>query len=366
MTALTTTSSQGRRPPAPDFALAPQVIFWETTWACALRCQHCRAMAQPKRHPDELTTAEGKRLLEEMARFGQPIVIMTGGDPFMRRDLFELIAHGVGLGLHMTLAPSVTALANAKNFKRAFDAGVRRLSFSLDGATSEAHDAFRGVQGSFDNTLIAIKEAQEAGIAVQINTCVNRRNAGELETFAAILQDTGIVSWDLFCLVPTGRGLQKDVISAEEHEVAFRWLYEYSTRAPFMIRTTLGPHYRRVAIQIGGPEIAHRVGKANDGKGVCFVSHLGDIRPSGFLPITGGNVRTDSLVDVYRDSLLFKSLRDPSQLKGKCGLCEFNTVCGGSRARAYAVTGDFLAAEPFCAYQPAGWEERSNGGAIKD
>ncbi|MBI4236183.1 MAG: radical SAM protein [Chloroflexi bacterium] len=348
------------RPPTPDYNLTPQVIFWEVTWACALRCRHCRAVAQPKRHPDELTTEEGSRLLEEIARFGQPIVIMTGGDPFMRHDLFELIAHGVGLGLHVTLAPSVTALVTPQNLLRAYEAGVRRLSFSLDGVTAEAHDSFRGVPGSFERTLKSIRMAQEAGIAVQINTCVNRRNVSELGQMAQLLQDTAIVLWDLFFLVPTGRALLEDVVSPEEHEAVFNWLYDYSQASPFPVRSTLGQHYRRVATQRGGPEAGRRAGSTNDGRGVCFISHLGNIYPSGFLPVTAGNVRRDSLVDVYRGSPLFRALRDPSRLKGKCGVCEFNAVCGGCRARAYAVTGDYLAAEPYCIYQPPAWRDQGH------
>ena len=343
--------------PPRDFNQAPQVIFWEVTWACALQCRHCRAVAQPRRHPLELTTEEGYKLLDEMAEFGQPIVVLSGGDALMRRDLFDLIRYGTEKGLHMSLAPSVTALVTEKNLSRAYDAGIRRLSFSLDGGTAETHDAFRGVPGSFDKTLRAIRMARDAGIDVQVNTCIYRNSLPELPGMVELLKDSGIVLWDLFFLVPTGRALMDDVISPQEHEETFNWLYEISQDLPFQAKTTLGQPYRRVAWQNGGEEVGRRAGTTNDGRGIVFVSHLGEIRPSGFLPVSAGNVRKDSLVDIYRNSPIFQELRDPSRLGGKCGVCPFNTVCGGCRARAYAVTGDYMAAEPYCVFQPPTWQE---------
>ncbi len=343
--------------PPIDYAMSPQVIFWEVTWACALRCLHCRAEAQPKRHPDELTTEEGYRLLDEMRRFGQPIVVISGGDALMRRDLFDLLQYGTDLGLRMSLAPSATALATPVNLRRVYYAGVRRLSFSLDGATPETHDGFRGVPGSFERTLRAVRTAQDAGIAVQLNTVVSRRTFGDLSLMPSLLEGLGVVLWDVFFLVPTGRAQTDDLVSPEEHEATFNWLYDLSLKATYQVKTTLGQPYRRVMIQRSEGERAAGIGTTNDGKGICFVSHRGDILPSGFLPIAAGNVRRDSLVETYRNSPLFRALRDPAQLKGKCGVCPYNTVCGGCRARAYGVTGDYLAAEPSCVLQPPGWVE---------
>lgn len=357
--------------PPMDYDLSPQVIFWEVTWACALRCLHCRAEAQPKRHPDELTTEEGYRLLDEMRRFGQPIVVVSGGDALMRRDLFDLLRYGTDLGLRMSLAPSVTALVTPANLGRAYDAGVRRLSFSLDGATPETHDGFRGVPGSFEKTLRAVRTAQDAGIAVQLNTVVSRRTVGDLPLMPPLLEGLGVVLWDVFFLVPTGRAQTDELVSPEEHEALFNWLYDLSLVAPYQVKTTLGQPYRRVAIQRSEGERAAGVGTTNDGKGICFVSHRGDIRPSGFLPVAAGNVRRDSLVETYRESSLFRALRDPARLKGKCGVCPYNTVCGGCRARAYGVTGDYLAAEPSCVFQPPGWgdghgQTTVNGSGLTD
>ncbi len=346
---------------ATDYGEAPIVIFWELTRACALACRHCRAEAQPQRHPSELSTEEGFRLLEQMASFGnRPIVVLTGGDALMRRDLFDLISYGIGLGLMVSVAPSATALVRPDILRWLGDAGLSRISFSLDGARPGTHDVFRGVHGSFQRTRECIADALEAGLAVQINTAVTRYSLPELEDLAGLVAASGAGHWDLFFLVPTGRALRDDMISPEEHERVFQWVYDLSVQAPFRIKTTLGQPYRRVSLQRqeaaerqasrhpgGSPPVA-----TNDGKGVCFVSHVGEVQPSGFLPLTAGNVRRDSLVDIYRDSPLFRQLRDPGLLKGKCGICPFNRVCGGCRARAYALTGDYLEAEPCCVFQP--------------
>ena len=341
----------------PDFARSPMGIFWELTRACALACRHCRAEAQPKRHPQELSTEEGFVLLDQMAAFGnRPIVVLIGGEPLMRRDLFDFISYGIGRGLIVSLAPSATLLIRPHTLRWLRDAGLSRISFSLDGARSKTHDSFRGVKGSFRRTLRCIADATDAGLSVQINTTVTRHCVRELDALSDLVARSGVAVWDLFFLVPTGRALREDMISPQEHERVFHWAYDLVQRAPFGLKITLGQPYRRVALQrqdAGGEGLRGKPPLAtNDGKGVCFVSQTGEVQPSGFLPLSAGNVRSQPLVDIYRHSPLFRRLRDPALLKGKCGVCPFNRLCGGCRARAFAVTGDYLEAEPCCVYQP--------------
>lgn len=350
-----------------DFAQAPMVIFWEITRACALACRHCRAQAQPKRHPLELTTQEGFRLLDQMAEFGnRPIVIITGGDALMRRDVFDFISYGLSKGLIVSLSPSATALVRPETLRWLKEAGLSRISFSVDGARPETHDAFRGVDGSFQRTQECIADALDAGLSLQVNTTVTRYSLPELTALTEIVQGSGAVLWDLFFLVPTGRALRDDMVSPQEHEQVFNWLYDLSQTVPFAVRTTLGQPYRRVMMQrqqAAGKQVnsgsapsteGHTMPSTNDGKGVCFISHIGQVQPSGFLPISAGNVRSGNLVDIYRQAPVFQELRDPNLLKGKCGVCPFNEVCGGCRARAYAMTGDYLQSDPSCAFQPQG------------
>ena len=340
-----------------DFTQAPLVIFWEITRACALVCRHCRAQAQPKRHPLELTTQEGFRLLDQMAEFGnRPIVIITGGDALMRRDVFDFISYGLSKGLIVSLSPSATALVRPDTLRWLKEAGLSRISFSLDGARPETHDTFRGVVGAFQRTQDCIADAVEAGLSLQVNTTVTRYSLPEMAALAEIVQRSRAVLWDLFFLVPTGRALRQDMISPQEHEQVFNWLYDLSHRSPVGVRTTLGQPYRRVMLQRQQAAAPATAGgstpSTNDGKGVCFISHIGQVQPSGFLPISVGNVRTSHLVDIYRNTPIFQELRDPCLLKGKCGVCPFNQVCGGCRARAYAMTGDYLQSDPICVFQP--------------
>ena len=344
----------------PDHHQAPMVIFWEMTKACALECRHCRAEAQPQRHPLELTTQEGFQLLDQMVEFGnQPILILTGGDPLMRRDVFDFIGYGLEKGLRVALSPSATALMRPETLKRLKEAGISRISFSLDGAEAQTHDTFRGVQGSFQRTLECAADAVEAGLSLQINTTVTRHSFPELAALAQVVERTEAVLWDLFFLVPTGRAMTEDMLTPQEHEEVFHWLARISHETPFNVRTTLGQPYRRVLLQQNPSDsqeptkpAATGMPTTNDGKGVCFISHLGQVQPSGFLPLSPGNVRTGRLTDIYRHTRLFKELRDPGLLKGKCGRCPFKEVCGGCRARAYAVTGDYLESDPSCAYEP--------------
>ena len=351
---------------APDFSSGPVVVFWETTKACALKCLHCRATAIPQRNPLELTTEEGFRLLDDLASGERkPIVIITGGDPFMRRDLFELLEYGKSIGLIMSVSPSVTSLITRERLQRLFDLGISRLSFSLDGSNAEIHDSFRGVPGSFDMTMDRMQDALDVGLSLQINTVVSRHTLKDLPSIAELMATyPKVVLWDVFFLVPTGRGQRDDVISPEEHEEVYRFLMELEDTAPFLIKTTLGQHYRRARLLNSlkdGNDLEKTWAKvsrasANDGKAVCFVSHIGEVFPSGFLPIRCGNARQESVMEIYRSNPIFQELRNPDKLNGKCGRCPFRSVCGGCRARAYAMTGDHMGAEPSCSFNPDTFE----------
>ncbi len=349
-----------------DFDKAPFTIAWEVTHACAYACKHCRANAQHHPHPDELTTEEAFRLIDRFAAFGSPILIFTGGDPMMRRDLFELIAYATEKGLRCSLTPTATALPTVERLKKAKEAGIRRIALSLDAPRPAVHDDFRGVAGSWQRTMNILHNAHEVGLSVQVNTTVTRFNVDILDEMVPFIEEVDAVQWSVFFLVPTGRAQADWIISAEEHERVFNWLYDLSKTAPFDIKGTAAPMYRRVAIErkkaeLGTEEVTfqgagfqyadglNRPRKGvNDGNGFLFISHLGEIQPSGFLPITAGNVRTDDVVDVYRNHPLFRDLRDYDKLKGPCRTCQYRDVCGGQRGRAYGLTGDYMASDPAC------------------
>ncbi|CQR48630.1 MULTISPECIES: TIGR04053 family radical SAM/SPASM domain-containing protein [Haloferax] len=359
--------STATAPPDPssiDTSRRPFVLVWEVTQACDLACDHCRADATPARHPDELTTAEGKRLLDQAREFGPgQLVVLSGGDPLARPDLVDLVEYGTDLGLRMTLTPSGTSSLTPETVADLADAGVRRMALSLDGATAASHDVFRGEDGSFEQTVAAARAARDAGLPLQINTTVCAETVDELPALCDLVADLGAVLWSVFFLVPVGRGRVLDPISPERAERVMEWLTEVSEEAPFGVKTTEAPHYRRVAIQrrrdaSDAPPtdgIGRRLG-ITAGDGFAFVSHTGELFPSGFLPASAGPVRDGGLVERYRESDLFRSLRDPDALRGKCGACEFRHVCGGSRSRAYAHTGDPLASDPLCGYVPADYD----------
>ena len=340
---------------------APFMVFWETTQACDLVCKHCRADARPARDPAELTLEEGVRLLEEVRAMGCPLVVLTGGDPAKRPDLVELVRHGTAIGLRVALTPSATPLVTPELLARLATAGLARLAVSLDGASAASHDGFRGVAGSFGRTIRILRDARRAGLTTQVNTTVTDLNVDELEAVADLLRALDITLWGVFFLVPTGRGEALRVLDPEATERVLERLVAIAGSAPFDLKTTAAPHFRRVLLQHQVKRraivsIEDGIGRAprgvNDGQGIVFVSHRGEIYPSGFLPVACGSVRRDGLAAVYRRHPTFLALRDPDALGGKCGVCEFRRVCGGSRARAYAISGDFLAEEPACAYQP--------------
>jgi radical SAM protein len=358
-----------------DFSRQPFVVIWETTRACALACRHCRASAVPFRDSRELSTAEAKAMMLRVREFGRVVFVLSGGDCLERPDTLELIEYGASLGLRMAATPATTSLATREMLQSLKDAGLARLAVSLDGSTPAIHDGLRQVDGSFAEGLRILELCREIGLPTQVNTVIAQHNRGDFANLAALMAWLGIVFWEVFFLVPTGRATVDDVATAAEFEAVFHQMYDLSKVAPYDVKATAAPHYSRVILQrqvaerragerdespdvlTGGVMFSLRdgIGRArsvNDGDGFMFISHLGEIFPSGFLPIGERNVRTDDLVDVYRNDPLFLMLRDRSQLKGKCGVCEYAKVCGGSRARAYAVTGDPMESEPFCSYVP--------------
>ena len=361
-------AANDRRLPQVDLNSSPFTVAWEITRACAFACLHCRAEAQPRRDPRELTTEEAFGVIRQIRGTGDPILVITGGDPLMRPDVFDLLSYAVQLGLRTSLTPTATALVTPRNLARAREAGVSRIAISLDGPNAELHDRFRGFSGSFHRTMRIIDHVREAGLALQINTTITRHNLPMLDTMPELIARSGAVQWSVFFLVPTGRGRLQDMISAEEHEYVFNWLYDISRTAPYDVKATAAPAYRRVAIQraredgasgpVAGAGYRFQDGlnrpsvSINDGVGFAFIAQTGDVYPSGFLPLTAGNVRERPFSHIYRESPLFRQLRDPSLLKGKCGACDFRSVCGGSRARSYGVTGDYLAPDPSCVYEP--------------
>ncbi len=347
------------------FEQHPFLVFWEITRACALACHHCRAEAQPRRDPEELTTSEARRLIRQLADLRPPMLVLTGGDPLMRPDVMELIQDASEAGLHVSLSPSATERLIRTSFHDLKAAGIQKISLSLDGATRATHDAFRGLAGTFTRTIAAVHLAHAAGIGVQINTTLTRSNLAEYGAFKRLMFDLRPEMWSLFLLVPTGRASVAEVPAPEQVEEVFEDLAELVGQAPFAVKTTEGHHFRRILIQKRGARgSAQRPGLVSpmgirDGRGVMFVSHTGVVSPSGFLPFDCGNVRHTDPGEIYRTHPLFRALRRPENLGGKCGRCEFRGVCGGSRARAFGVTGDPFAEDPACAYRPASDAEAS-------
>jgi len=346
-----------------NFDETPFLVIWEVTEACDLACLHCRASAVPCRHPLELSTQDGFRLLSQVREMGNPLVVFTGGDPLKRDDIFELLNESIRLGLRTTVTPSATPLLTAEAIHRFKECGVARMAVSLDGPDQGMHDTFRQVEGSFARTLFALQEARSIGLETQVNTTVTRHNYSELEQIAEIVSSVDARLWSVFFLVVTGRAKQSQDLYAEEYEEVFGRLYRLSKRMPFDIKTTEAQHYRRYVAQqrrtesVARPQTSRdegirRQSGINDGKGFLFVSHTGEIYPSGFLPFAAGNVRHGSLANVYRRSELFVKLRDADQLEGKCGQCEYRKLCGGSRSRAFALTGNYMASDPRCVYYP--------------
>ncbi|WP_313893572.1 TIGR04053 family radical SAM/SPASM domain-containing protein [Psychrobacillus sp.] len=368
-----------------DYNKNPFIVIWELTRACQLHCLHCRATAQHHRHPLELSFDEGKKLIDDIYEMDNPLLVFTGGDPLERPDVFEIAQYAINKGVRVSMTPSATPNVTKEVMQKAKDIGLARWAFSIDGHCAEIHDHFRGTTGSFDLTMNAINYLHELNMPLQINTVISRYNYEHLDELANMVEKLNCVLWSVFFLVPTGRGKESDMITSVEHEKVFRWLYDLSKRVPFDIKTTAGQHYRRVVIQqkmrekkgmsdkeqifyedalMGGKTgQIDGLGRApkgvNDGNGFVFISHTGDVFPSGLLPIKAGNVRETLLATIYRESELFQNLRSPEKYKGKCGVCEFNKVCGGSRSRAYSATGDYMESEPYCIYIPQAMRTKS-------
>jgi radical SAM protein len=378
-----------------NFDETPFLAIWEVTQSCDLACKHCRAAAQPIPHADELTTAEGKALIDQIAAMHAPIFVFTGGDPLKRKDVFELIRYAADKDVKVAVTPSATPLLTREAMFKLKEAGLVRLGISLDGSTPAIHDRFRGLDGAWARTMQAIEWAGEAGIPVQVHTTISRHNVNDLDNLCALFETLAIVMWNVFFLVPVGRGQRADLLTGAEFEQVFGKIYELSHRVNFQIKTTEAMHYRRYLLQHNLEErrLGHGHGhphgtaasayepgtpasdahtrtvgwatrRVNDGKGFVFVSHVGNVYPSGFLPIDAGNVKQTPLQEIYRNSSIFRALRDTARLEGKCGACEYKEICGGSRARAFALTGDPLAEEPCCIYQPRGWSPRQEPAAV--
>jgi heme b synthase len=338
-------------------------VAWEVTRSCNLACIHCRAAAQDRPYENELTTEESFKFLDEVATVAQPIVILTGGEPLLRPDIFDIAAYGNEKGFRMTMAPNGTLITLDKAQKMV-DSGIQRISISLDGATGTSHDAFRQVPGAFEGALRGIQHAREVGLDFQINTTITQQNLHELAAIMDLAVSLGAVAHHIFLLVPTGRGkdLAEQTITAKQYEEALHWFYEQKDHVPLQLKATCAPHYYRILRQRAKSE-----GKKVDfkgfgldavtrgclgGIGFCFLSHVGQVQPCGYLELDCGNIREQSFKQIWENSIVFKDLRDFKKYEGKCGQCEYIRVCGGCRARAYESTGNYLAPEPLCLYQP--------------
>jgi len=362
----------------------PHIVAWESTIACNLACVHCRASAQTAPEPDELTTEEVFGLIDQLAEFSQPIFVISGGEPLMRPDIFDIAAYGTRRGLRVAVSPNGTLLTD-EAAHGLVEAGVKRISVSIDGSTAARHDTIRGVPGAFDAAMAGLARCLDAGLGFQLNTTVMRQTRDDLAAVRDLAVRIGAEAWHIFMLVPTGRGQIDDEVSPTEYEAILKEIYGMTMSSPIPIRVTCGPHFQRIVAQNrrhgraqpnlvrphnAGPGRLGDNGRSSDagrqhpgsldrttrgclaGDGYCFISYRGDVMPCGYLPVVAGNVRQQPFREIYLESPLFCSLRDLEGYGGKCGVCEFLRVCGGCRARAYSLTGDYLAEEPYCVYQP--------------
>ena len=361
----------------------PKLIAWEVTRSCNLSCRHCRASAEKGPYPGELTLEQGKALLDDIASFSNPVLIMTGGDPLMREDIWELAEHAINVaGLRAVMSPNGT-LVTPEVARKMKDVGIPRISISIDFPTAEQHDQFRGVPGAFDGAVRGVKTAIAAGVQVQINSTITKLNVEYLDDLLALSEELGAVAFHPFLLVPTGRGkeLGPEELPPEDYERTLNWVYDRQKTSSIFFKPTDAPHYHRImrqrakedgtdlkdlkmhphshAAMAGGVGKAHGHGDMDShskgclaGTGFCFISHVGRVQPCGYFDVGAGDVKTQKFSEIWRSSPLFQDLRDVSKLKGKCGICEYRRVCGGCRARAYEITGDYLAEEPYCLYEP--------------
>ena len=389
----------------------PRLIFWELTKGCNLRCIHCRATATELSSPLDLPTAKAKNIIEQIAAYASPILVLSGGEPLYRRDVFELARFATDRGIRVALATNGT-LVTKDVAQRIADTGIKRVSISLDGADAETHDSFRGIPGAFEAAIYGMRNLKQIGMQVQINMTIARHNAQQLPAVLELAKDLGADALHTFLLVPVGCGVNiaaEQMVSPEEYEEMLNWFYERSLEGGIELKATCAPHYFRVVRQrraaerkeagygahaqakesaigpaemtmpgstgviinknreLGGVSAEHPGGHPGSGHpdgmnamtkgclagtGVCFISHEGEVFPCGYLPAKAGDLRSQSFREVWENSVIFDQLRDTANLKGKCGCCEFRNICMGCRARAFAATGDMMAEEPYCVYQP--------------
>lgn len=340
----------------------PRLIAWELTNACNLACIHCRASAIKDPAPDELSTAEAKHFVDELVEY-KPIIILTGGEPLLRADVYDIAKYASGHGLRVVLATNGTLLTPyiVKHLK---DVGIQRVSISIDGSTKDTHDTFRGEPGAFESALRGIDILKNEGLSFQINTTITKRNLSEIPNIYDLAIELGASALHIFLLVPTGRGeeIESEEIPPQEYERVLNWFYDKSKNSPIQLKATCAPHYFRIMRQRAKAEGIKITRETHGfeamtkgclgGSGFCFVSSTGNVHPCGYLPALAGNIRQKPFKMIWEKSKVFNDLRDPGKLKGKCGECEYRAVCGGCRARAYAATGDYLDEEPFCVYEP--------------
>lgn len=358
--------------PPPDDDAQPsapplRLVFWESTAACNLACVHCRRLeVSRERSKHDLTTAQAKAMIDSLVQLDQPILVFSGGEPLMRPDFFELASYAREQGVPTALATNGTIMDDSIA-RQIVASGVRRVSMSFDGPDATTHDAFRGVEGAFESTRSGFTQLRRAGMSMQVNTTITRKNVAFMDRMHQLAIDLGAEALHLFMLVPVGCGmtLSDDVkLTAAEYEWALRWIAVRSRESKLHLKATCAPHYFRITRQMaseekaggeptGGRDAMRAMTKGClAGQAVCFVSHTGEVFPCGYLPVSSGNVRETPLTEIWRSSAIFAELRDDSKLEGKCGLCEYKRVCMGCRARAFAETGSYLAAEPNCAHVP--------------
>ncbi len=398
----------------------PRLIFWEVTKGCNLRCIHCRATATELSSPNDLPTTKALNLIEQVSQYALPILVLSGGEPLFRHDIFDLARYAAQRGMRVALATNGT-LVSKEIARKIVDSGVRRVSISLDGANAATHDAFRGIPGAFDEALRGFRNLKELGMSLQINMTIARHNAHQLPQVLELAKSIGADALHTFLLVPVGCGVDiaaEQMVPADEYERILNWFYDRSQEGGIELKATCAPHYFRVVRQrraaerraapatpagSGEPRAAeearsigptdmmmpgstgiviHPHGGRNGGShphemsamtkgclagtGVCFISHEGEVFPCGYLPVLAGDLRRQSFQEIWENSLVFEQLRDTGNLKGKCGCCEFRNICMGCRARAFAATGDFLDEEPFCVYEPQTTTSTAQNGKVGD